>query len=121
MKSLELNFHFMGVTCFFSILQNEIWMFPFCGLDWELALFMTRSGVLSGSIFSFACWQRVLSRYLVLFAIFGNANMCLCISWFWKQWYNIIIRIYILTMIETVSCPLFLHKDAMGWKFQKLG
>ena len=35
--------------------------------------------------------------------------MCLCISWFWKQRSNIIIRIYILTMIETVSCPLFLH------------
>ena len=70
MKSLELNFHFMRDTCFFSILQNEIWMFPFCGLDWELALFITRSGVLSGSIFSFACWRRALSRYLFIFAIF---------------------------------------------------
>lgn len=33
MKSLELNFHFMGVTCIFSILQNEIWMFPVFGLE----------------------------------------------------------------------------------------
>ena len=75
----------------------------------ELALFITSSGLLSGSIFSFAVGEGLYHAIWSYLLSFWNAKMCLCISWFWKQWSNIIIRIYILTMIETVSCPLFLH------------